>query len=93
MSVAARSWECSRMTCKALVIMASVSSVLPEDSLSMALSRGKQTEKAGADSGPTSEEKNNKETREQSVCQHSYISCLSYNYWCSPSSQPILNLS
>lgn len=47
------------MTCKALVILFSVSSVLPEDSLSVALRRGKQKEKAGADSGATSTEKDN----------------------------------
>lgn len=56
-SVSARSWECSLMTCKDLIIMFSVSSVLLEDSLSMALRRGKQTEKAGADSGATSGKK------------------------------------
>lgn len=56
LSVSARSWECSMMTCKALVIRFSFSSVLPEDSLSMALRRGKQKEKAGADSGATSKE-------------------------------------
>ena len=57
LSVSARSWECSVMTCKALVIRFSVSSSLPEDSRSIALRRGKQKEKAGADSGATSEEK------------------------------------
>lgn len=36
--------------------MFSTSSVLPEDSRSLALSRGKQKEKAGAESGATSEE-------------------------------------
>ena len=53
-SVLARSWECSLMICKDLVIKFSVSSVLPEDSLSVALRRGKQVEKASADSGATS---------------------------------------
>lgn len=71
LSVSARSWECSLMTCKTLVIMFSVSSVLPEDSLSKALRKGKQKEKAGAERGTTSKEKRqHKETREQSVCQH-----------------------
>lgn len=58
MSVSARSWECSVITCRALIIKFSVSSVLLEDSLSMALRRGKQKEKAGADSGATSKGKN-----------------------------------
>lgn len=49
------------MTCNARIIMLSVSSVLPEDSLSVALRRGKQKEKAGADSGPKSEGKNKHE--------------------------------
>lgn len=66
LSVAAQSWECSRMTCNALVIMFSVSSVLPEDSLSMALRRGKQKEKAGADRGATSEDKIDK-TKNQDI--------------------------
>lgn len=57
LSVSARSWECSAMTCKALVIKFSVSSVLPEDSLSTALRRGKQKEKAGADRGAMSKER------------------------------------
>lgn len=52
----ARSLQCSMTTCRALVIMFSVSSVLPEDWRSLALSRGKQKEKAGAESGATSEE-------------------------------------
>lgn len=52
----ARSLQCSMTTCKALVIMFSVSSVLPDDSRSLALSRGKQKEKAGAESGAGSEE-------------------------------------
>lgn len=56
LSVLARSWECSLMTCSALVIMFSVSSVLSEDSLRVALRSGKQKEKAGADSGATSME-------------------------------------
>lgn len=56
LSVLARSWECSLMTCSALVIMFSVSSVLPEDSLRVAFRSGKQKEKAGADSGATSME-------------------------------------
>ena len=55
LSVLARSCECSVMTCSALVIITSVSSVLPDTSLSVALSRGKQKEKAGADSGATSD--------------------------------------
>lgn len=62
LSVSARSWECSVTTCKALVIRFSVSSSLPEESRSIALRRGKQKEKAGADSGATSEEKQTQET-------------------------------
>lgn len=42
------------MTCKAFIIRFSVSSVLPEDALSTVLRRGKQKEKAGADSRATS---------------------------------------
>lgn len=56
LSVLARSLQCSMTTCKALVIMFSISSVLPDDSRSLALSRGKQKEKAGAESGAGSEE-------------------------------------
>lgn len=44
------------MTCKALVIIFSASAVLPEESLSVVLRRGKQKENAGADSGATSKE-------------------------------------
>ena len=47
--------------------MFSSSSVLPEDSLSKALRRGKQKEKAGADSGAISEEKDGTKKWEQSV--------------------------
>lgn len=81
MSVSARSCECSLTTCRALVIKFSVSSVLPEDSLSMALRRGKQKEKAGADSGATSKEKNKntKETKKQSVLPASIILVSCYN--------------
>lgn len=70
--VSARSWECSLMTCKALVIKFSVSSVLPDDSLSMALRRGKQKEKAGADSGATSEEKQtiHRNKKAVGICKH-----------------------
>lgn len=53
------------MTCKALIIKFSFSSVLPDDSLRMTLRRGKQKEKAGADSGATSKEQKPKETGEQ----------------------------
>lgn len=56
LSVLARSLQCSMTTCKALVIMFSISSVLPDDSRSLVLSRGKQKEKAGAESGAGSEE-------------------------------------
>lgn len=56
LSALARSLQCSMTTCKALVIMFSISSVLPDDSRSLTLSRGKQKEKAGAESGAGSEE-------------------------------------
>jgi len=65
MPVAARSCECSRTICNALVISFSVSSVLPEDSLSIALRRGKQTEKAGADSGAVMSGKEDDDTTKQ----------------------------
>lgn len=73
--VVARSWECSVMTCKALVIMFSASSVLPEDSLSMAFRRGKQKEKAGADSGATSKKKKQCRRYKGTVdmCHHSHL--------------------
>lgn len=71
LSVSARSWECSVTTCNALIIKFSVSSVLPEDSLSMALRRGKQKEKAGADNGAMSKKINNRKKEcVKSVCQH-----------------------
>lgn len=62
LAVLTRSLQCTMTTCKALVIMFSISSVLPEDSRSLALSRGKQKEKAGAESGATSEEEKRKMT-------------------------------
>lgn len=55
-SVLARSLQCSMTICKALIIVLSISSVLPDDSRSLALRRGKQKEKAGAESGAMSEE-------------------------------------
>lgn len=55
-SVLARSLQCSMTICKALIIMFSISSVVPDDSRSLALSRGKQKEKAGAESGAMSKE-------------------------------------
>lgn len=75
LSVVARSWECSVMTCKALVIMFSASSVLPEDSLSMTFRRGKQKEKAGADSGATSKKKKQCRRYKRTVdtCHHSHL--------------------
>lgn len=59
-SVLARSLQCSMTICKALIIMFSISSVVPDDSLSLALRRGKQKEKAGAESGVMSKEEKKK---------------------------------
>lgn len=66
------------MTCNALVIMFSVSSVLPEDSLSVALRRGKQKEKAGADNGATSTEKKDNTKKKESS---QYVSIFYYLKW------------
>lgn len=75
LSMLARSWECSMMTCKALVIMFSVSSVLPDEFWSLLLRRGKQKEKAGADSGATSEKRDKKKDVFK-LTDVSYLDCM-----------------
>lgn len=66
------------MTCKALVIMFSVSSVLPDEFWSLLLRRGKQKEKAGADSGATSEKRDKKKDFHHvfKLTDVSYLDCM-----------------